>query len=196
MSRQALALDALLAEINAYAPHRSKASDGGLGDPAHAARASDHNPNAAGVWRARDFTNDPPGGLDCDALAAWLEDAIRKGEHPALGSGAYIIWDRRIFSRNRQDEGWRPYSGPNPHNKHLHLSVATAASGYDSTLPWGVFNEEDDMANSDEILAELKALSKKVDDLTAVEAKRYKNLNGKINEIVSKVRELFTKASA
>jgi hypothetical protein len=140
--RVANSLEVLLAELNAAAPHRSKVSDGSIGDPAHAARLSDHNPNAAGVVRARDFTHDPNGGLDCHDLAQGLTALI--GAHPAMGSGAYVIWRSHIFSADRRTEGWRIYTGTNPHDKHLHLSVATAASGYDSTARWGVM-EEDDM---------------------------------------------------
>lgn len=136
MSRQAYALDTLLAEVNQHAPHRSKASDGGLASAQHHAQnpSSDHEPNAAGVWRARDFTHDPAGGLDCHELAALL--VARLGHHPAMMSGAYIIWNQRIYSFNRAGEGWRHYDGVNPHTKHLHLSVSTDAAGYDSRVPW------------------------------------------------------------
>lgn len=136
MTRQARALDVLLTEVDKHAPNRSKTSDGGLGDQAHAARKSDHNPNAAGVWRARDFTHDPkhlPGG----ELAKLLKELL--GKHPAMNSGAYIIWNRRIVSYDRLAEGWRPYTGADPHTGHVHLSVSTAAAGYDSTRAWNLF---------------------------------------------------------
>lgn len=139
--RVARSLDTLLAEINAAAPRRSKKSDGSIGDPAHASRDSDHNPNGLGVVRARDFTHDPDGGLDCHRLADRLEDMLRAGKHPALGPGAYVIWNDRIISRSRINEGWRTYGGSNPHTRHLHLSVAYDAAGYDSTTRWGVMVE-------------------------------------------------------
>lgn len=151
MARQARSLDVALAEVNAIAPRRSKVSDGGIGDVAHQkAGTSDHLPNKAGVWRARDFTHDPAGGLDCNVLAARLVSLL--GQHPALGSGAYLIWNRRIISTDRLGSGWRPYTGSNPHDKHLHVSVATAASGYDSTAPWGITEGEIDMASIDDIV--------------------------------------------
>lgn len=134
--RLAHSLTTLRAEINALAPGRSKASDGTVGDLSHSARASDHNPNRAGVVRAFDITHDPAGGLDCNVLAVRLASLL--GKHPALGSGAYLIWRGRIISTDRLGAGWRPYTGANPHNKHLHVSVATAAAGYDSTAPWGI----------------------------------------------------------
>ena len=145
--RVARSLDVLLAELNAGAPNRSKISDGSIGDASHASRSSDHNPwvihGGVGIVRARDFTHDPRGGLDCNWLAGELADLI--GVHPALGSGGYIIWNRRIFSADRRGEGWRSYSGSNPHDHHLHVSVATSPGGFDSTQPW----IEDDMNEAD-----------------------------------------------
>lgn len=136
--RMARGLDALLGEVNRSAPQRNRASDGGIGDAAHASRASDHNPwvkDAAGVGvvRARDFSHDPRGGLDGAELAQFL--SRRLGVHPALGAGAYVIWNRRIISTDRLAEGWRPYAGSNPHTSHVHLSVAR--HGYDSLAAWG-----------------------------------------------------------
>jgi hypothetical protein len=160
--RVASSLDTLLAEIDKAAPNRSKVSDGSIGDAAHASRASDHNPwvqdgSGVGVVRARDFTDDPERGLDCDALAAFLVDQM--GEHPALVEGAYVIWRRRIYSCDRRAEGWRSYSGSNPHDKHLHLSVAIRQLGYDSTRPWGWGEPEDDMpAPKDWTAADWKAV--------------------------------------
>lgn len=155
--RVARSLDQLLEEINTAAPNRSKVSDGSIGDAAHASRDSDHNPwvigvGGVGVVRARDFTHDPAGGLDCNDLATFLARKLLglDGSHPALGSGAYVIWNRRILSRDRRDEGWRPYAGSNPHDHHLHLSVATAATGYDSTTRWGwPPNKEDEVTPQD-----------------------------------------------
>lgn len=136
--REAKSLQVLYAQINRAAPGRNRASDGWIGDASHASRTSDHNPwvkdfNGVGVVRARDFTHDPAGGLDCHVLADRLV-ALLGAKHPAMGSDAYVIWNRRIISTNRLREGWRPYTGSNPHTKHLHVSVGT--SGYDSTKPW------------------------------------------------------------
>lgn len=142
--RSAHSLNTLRAEINAAAPNRSKASDGTIGDPAHAARVSDHNPNRAGVVRAFDVTHDPKNGVDCNVLAANIIG--RFGEIPALTSGSYVIWQGRIWSYDKRHLGWRDSSG---HDKHMHVSVATAASGYDSTAPWGVMG--DDMASAADI---------------------------------------------
>lgn len=145
--RVARSLDVLLEEINTAAPNRSKVSDGSIGDPSHSARYSDHNPNSAGVVRARDFTHDPAGGCDAGELAERVRVLAIKG-HPALGPGAYVIWNRAIASAT-YGWVWRPYDGANPHDHHCHVSVATAAAGYDSTAPWGVTTEEDEVTPED-----------------------------------------------
>lgn len=137
--RAARALDQLLDEVNAAAPHRSKLSDGTIGDPAHSARYSDHNPNAAGVVRARDITHDPEHGVDGAQLAERIRQLGIAG-HPALQAGAYVIHNRRIASATLDGApwDWEPYSGRNPHTKHVHVSVSSSPRGYDSRRPWGV----------------------------------------------------------
>jgi hypothetical protein len=134
--RVARSLDVLLDEINSIAPGRSKASDGAIGDRAHAASASDHNPNNANVVCARDFTHDPGSGADMDRISRRIVAILP----PAL---KYIIWDRRIWSRSRAADGWRPYSGSNPHTRHMHVSVGEGPDGhstgpYDDSSPWGL----------------------------------------------------------
>lgn len=182
--RVARSLDTLLAEINEAAPNRSKISDGSIGDPAHSSRESDHNPNPAGVVRARDFTHDIAGGLDCRYLAAQLTKLYKAG-HPALGSGAYTIWNRHILSRDRFSEGWRPYTGTNPHEHHLHQSVATAASGYDSPARWGVMEEEDDMADYAE---QLNRIEGKVDTLDDVLRAKLTRANKRVALLIKQGR--------
>ncbi len=50
-----------------------------------------------------------------------------------------IIWDRGIWSANQ--DGWRSYSGPNPHTDHLHVEVNIEAS-QKSNLTEGLFVAE------------------------------------------------------
>ncbi|GEP38904.1 hypothetical protein NPS01_25670 [Nocardioides psychrotolerans] len=144
--RTAYSLDELLDAINAAAPDRSKAADGSIGDTAHSSRTSDHNPNPAGVVRARDFTHDPAGGFDAHAFAEDIRQLGIAG-HPALGPGAYVISRGRIASATYGWD-WRDYDGSNPHDHHTHVSVATAAAGYDSNALWGVM-QEDTMQDAD-----------------------------------------------
>jgi hypothetical protein len=120
--RVARSLDALLAQLNALAPRRSKASDGSIGDAAHATRDSDHNPhyilNGQPLVTARDFTHDPAGGLD----GQWLADTLVRSRDSRI---KYIIWNRRIVDSRAGNHPWQwmPYSGINPHEHHVHVSV-------------------------------------------------------------------------
>lgn len=141
--RVARSLEVLRAEINAIAPNRSTASDGSIGDTAHQASWSDHNPNSAGVVCARDFTHDPGDGADMNKIAA----AIVAANPPAL---KYVIWNRRIWQGS-----WQPYYGSNPHTAHMHVSVGDGPDGrstgpYDDTSPWGLIEGDEDVALSSE----------------------------------------------
>ena len=122
-------LTILLAMVNERARKRSKVSDGTKGDPAHKARKSDHNPNAQGVVTALDITHDPIGGCS----AAVLAESLRIARDPRI---KYVIWNRRMFSsyesRGVPPWTWRPYTGDNPHTKHVHVSV------YADDRPWAL----------------------------------------------------------
>src|SRR5690349_9195436 len=128
--RVASSLNTLLNQINTAYPNRSKAADGSIGDAAHAASVSDHNPDARGVVRARDFTHDPAHGFDAHAMA----DRIVASRDPRI---KYVISRGRIASATVSPWVWRKYTGDNPHNHHAHVSVV-ADSRADNTNPWRI----------------------------------------------------------
>ncbi len=138
-------LDKLLTQINAVAPNRSKASDGSIGDPAHQATASDHNPehppppgNPDYQVDARDFTQDPAHGADM----AVISEAIRQSKDLRV---SYVIYNRRIFSGpdGPQPWVWRTYTGTDPHTNHMHISVRDAT--HDQTQDWRISLDMTDM---------------------------------------------------
>lgn len=133
--RLAKSLETLRAQINTLALLRNKASDGTIGDAAHAATASDHNPNASGVVCAFDVTHDPAGG--CDAEYLWHSLIAAKDVRVQ-----YIIWNRQIANGDAvgANDAWavRAYRGANQHTKHLHISVRSVAALYDDARPWSV----------------------------------------------------------
>lgn len=142
---------ALLQQATARAPERSRLSDGLKGDADHADRPSWHNPNKRrqtvtpeydpnGVVLAVDLTHDPSKGCDAHQMA---RDAVARND-PRIYEA---ISQRRIWTRLRAAEGWRPYGGDNPHEKHCHLSLTWA--GRNDVSPWWR-DEEDDMALSDD----------------------------------------------
>lgn len=118
----------LRSEVNAAWPRRDRGSDGWIGDIAHGARASDHNPDysAGGVVRAIDIDKD---GIDVDRLLRAVINDART---------AYIIWNRRIWTRGA---GWAAYKGANGHTAHVHVSIRHGRGAETSSERWGVLNE-------------------------------------------------------
>lgn len=131
--RLAKSLFVLRAQVNIWAPGRSKKSDGTIGDAAHQSRDSDHNPwvkdGAMGVVTALDITHDPGGGCDANLLA----EAIRASLDVRV---KYIIWNKQIA--NSSSWKWEAYKGTNPHDKHVHISVKSDKANYDATADWSV----------------------------------------------------------
>ena len=118
-------------EFDRAHPNRPKASDGTIGDAAHSARTSDHNPDANGVVRAWDCT-----ALDetkPHPLAVWIA-----ANRPSRVK--YVISRGQIMKSYTSASGpawtWLPYHGINGHFHHCHVSV-TAAPWGDDPAPWG-----------------------------------------------------------
>lgn len=135
--RVAESLLTLRNQINATAPGRDRASDGTIGDLDHENRNSDHNPwvidGNVGVVTAMDITHDQAGGCDANAIA----EAIRGSQDERV---KYIIWNKKIANSSpiagRPAWEWRTYTGVNPHDKHVHISVQPLKAQYDSTKAW------------------------------------------------------------
>lgn len=131
MARAAKALEVLRKQLNELYPNRSKVSDGGEGDAAHKGRVSDHNPNSAGVFRARDFThNDAPEGVN----GHWLLQTLLKHKDKRI---KYIIFFRQIYNVKHHFAP-KPYNGTNAHKHHLHLSVSDNPALYDDETAWNL----------------------------------------------------------
>ena len=107
-------------------PSRDRTSDGWVGDTRHAARPSDHNPDANGWVRAIDVDRDVSGRSKPDLMPD-IADQIRllcksKKEKRIT----YIIFDGRIAS-SKKAWAWRPYEGSNKHAHHAHFSFTEAS---------------------------------------------------------------------
>lgn len=122
--RVAPAAQAILNQATYHRPKRSKRSDGTIGDRAHRARRSDHNPDFRGVVHAADLTHDPARGIDAHAWAIWLANK----RDPRV---KYIISNRKWWS---PQHGWQKYTKQNPHTKHVHVSVEPSREN--DTSPW------------------------------------------------------------
>lgn len=123
--RLAKSLIKLREQLDTTRPNRSKASDGSIGDTAHSARKSDHNPNAQGVVTAIDITHDPANDVDGYVLSRQLAKDRRT---------KYVIFNAEIYRSYKPQLGWAKYTGANAHRAHVHVSVLAASA--DDTLPW------------------------------------------------------------
>ena len=122
MSKATPAAIAVLRQATALRPKRKKASDGLLPSAAHMKQSptSDHN-----TGFAVDLTHDPENGIDCvDIFEKLKEDKRVK----------YLIFQGKIWSKEKSKLGNRRYTGSNSHNKHLHISIESTM-GTD-TSPW------------------------------------------------------------
>lgn len=124
--RLARSLEKLRSQLDAQYPNRSRDSDGSIGDAAHQARKSDHDPNSAGVVTAIDVTHDPK-HLDGKFLSRQLiKDSRVK----------YVIFNHQIYRSYKPQMDWAAYTGPNAHEHHVHVSVVGDAHEYDDAAPW------------------------------------------------------------
>jgi len=129
----------LIAQVDAAAPNRSKASDGTIGDAAHQAGTSAHNPEASAGDNppmqvdAADITHDPDHGADM----ALMTESIRVSRDRRV---KLAIFNRRQFSSystaTRAALVWGPYSGSDPHTNHAHIEVGDDHN--DETQDWEI----------------------------------------------------------
>jgi hypothetical protein len=138
-------------QLNERFPKRDKASDGSIGNQAHAVSTSSHNPDRSGKpeWkdgdtknevRARDFDkdlNDAETGTTMEQVVQMWVSRCRSGE---MWWVRYIIYRERIWHKK---DGFktRAYTGANKHNEHVHVNSdftqkADEAKGTD----WGLKN--------------------------------------------------------
>lgn len=204
--RLADALEVLRDEVNARWPNRDKASDGAIGDAAHASTGSDsdHNPwvvgsNGIGVVRAYDIDSDLDEN-DTDAARRLAEHFRGLGEagDERLAGGGYVIFAGQIASE-RDGWVWRAYTGIDPHTSHIHLSVSRSGATptvpyaadpatFDQTEPWGVTGstpaQEDDDLTPDE-----NAALSRIDVRTKENEARGEELKARLDALESVVND-------
>lgn len=128
-----------MSELNTLFPHRAQGpQEGTVGDTTHRAEGSgsDHNPNAAGVVRAWDI--DVTGhDFDAQVLADYLA-LLMRNHFEMFGTRGYVIYNRRITPWSPWATPWVAYTGSDPHDRHIHLSVGSQPAEYDFTGSWNL----------------------------------------------------------
>lgn len=123
-------LTRLRSDIDAAFPGRSHESDGWIGDAAHQASVSGHNPDDTAGSHSEYTDADSKAevrALDVDAdlnEPGWtMQDLVDQilANPDNRRRLAYAIYDRTIWSANADWEP-RPYTGSSPHVEHSHFS--------------------------------------------------------------------------
>lgn len=125
MARLCAAGVSLRDQVNERFPKRDKASDGWIGDSAHAARASDHNPDSKGVVHAIDIDEDFGAPGDSMKLANQLVSLARDGKDG--GRLKYVVYEDKIASGTYSDTFWQWRGSGYGHDKHIHVSFTNRA---------------------------------------------------------------------
>ena len=124
-------------QIDRRWPKRDKASDGWIGDRAHASRASDHNPNKAGVVHAIDIDENLgtyANGRTARLLANQLLDYAASGL-PGSSRLKYVVYENRIASGTYRKTFFRWRHGKYGHEAHIHISFTSAADRDGTVFP-------------------------------------------------------------
>lgn len=123
-------------ELLAAYPAVPSPAYGTIGDDAHRARHSDHNPDKNGYVRAIDVPNVKHDGPSLDLLAEFLR-RVGSGQSHRVNPGGYVVWNRRVAS-SRSRWLWTTYLGESPHTDHLHLSCSLLPLWYGDDHRWNV----------------------------------------------------------
>jgi len=124
-------------QIDRRWPKRDKSSDGWIGDKAHLARASDHNPNKAGVVHAIDIDENLgtyANGRTARLLANQLLDYAASGL-PGSSRLKYVVYENRIASGTYRKTWWTWRHGNYGHEAHIHISFTSAADRDGTVFP-------------------------------------------------------------
>lgn len=120
----------------------------GIGNMVRACSSSKSEHQDGRAWDWMVDANKPTQKAKADELLRWLLATDEHGNRHAMARRfglMYVIWNGRVWSAYRAEEGWKPYTGWSPHTDHVHFSFGwagakrqttywTAASGSDCAV--------------------------------------------------------------
>ena len=124
-------------------PKRDRGADGIIGDKAHQARPSDHNPNARGYVDAIDIDADLLGSGKGRAVAQQLADQIVN--YAASGKAGskrikYVVFNDQVASGTYANSMWKWRGSGYGHYDHIHISFMPLGENDAQLFPLPIFN--------------------------------------------------------
>lgn len=99
--------------------------DGGISRDCSIGDTSEHKEGRAWDWMLD--INNPTENAAAQDFLLWLTgpdaNGVPAGNARRLGI-MYLIRNRQIWEADQATYGWQPYSGPNPHTDHIHISLS------------------------------------------------------------------------
>lgn len=127
-------------------PDRDRRSDGWIGDRAHAARKSDHNPDTKGIVRALDIDENFGvgtwrNGRAARNLADQLIDYAASGL-PGADRIKYVVYEDQVASGTYRSTWWRFRGKGYGHTAHIHVSFTTEGDDDGSIFPLPILTRD------------------------------------------------------
>lgn len=131
-------------QVNQRWGNRDKRSDGWIGDRAHQARRSDHNPDKNGWVHAIDIDEDFLGNGRGQKTAKEFADQLIKYAREGKDGGRlkYVVYENQIASGTHADRFWTWRKGNWGHTQHIHVSFTDKAQNDGSKFDLPIFKNE------------------------------------------------------
>jgi hypothetical protein len=128
-------------------PGRDRRSDGWVGDAAHSARKSDHNPDKDGWVHALDIDENmgKRGPWRNGRTARQLANQLRlyaASDLPGADRIKYVVYEGRLTSGTYRATWWKWRKGNWGHYHHIHVSFTDAAETNSRYFPLPILTKD------------------------------------------------------
>jgi len=128
-------------------PGRDRRSDGWVGDAAHSARKSDHNPDKDGWVHALDIDENmgKRGPWRNGRTARQLANQLRlyaASDLPGADRIKYVVYEGRLSSGTYRATWWKWRKGNWGHYQHIHISFTSKAKKDERVFPLPILTKD------------------------------------------------------